>query len=351
MIPEKLRNAPKWCVSKDKMPLDMYALARGLEWGASTRRSHPCYTDFDTALEASKTKNLPVTLWIDSQETGYYAIDIEKECPARIRRGILLALHDHIDYLERSLSGKGYHLMVRLAAPKACTTVKYRKWVEILSSHHCTFTMKEISFQEAYDDEFPENETVGLWDEDVNPDDLEAKRDQELLDLLSAPLTPEDFYDKIGENRTAVLCSAMDAGDYKAALATFDGRHADLFNGLCDMVYEKTVDDFSGDMSRWEFGCASKMHYLLQRLSRDMMAADMSHYQVTLDQAQAVMLVYMALKHTLPPREKHKTIRNGMPWLLYTSQQVYVKSFGQGPSETKSGSGTMTAETAKTDRR
>ena len=101
------------------------------------------------------------------------------------------------------------------------------------------------------------------------------------------------------------------------------------------MVYEKTVDDFSGDMSRWEFGYASKMHYLLQRLSRDMMAADMTHYSVDLDQAQAVMLVFMALKHCLAPREKHKTVRNGMPWLLYTSQQVYIKTFGQGPGQPK----------------
>lgn len=328
MIPQKLRDVGKWCVSKNKMPLDMYALARGLEWGASTKRSHPCYTDYEKAVEMGRVQNLPVTLYLDSAETGYYMIDVEPACPAKLRQGILLALHDHIEYLERSLSGKGYHMAVKLSAPAALTTVKHKKWIEILSAHHCTFTMKEIDFQTAYYDSFPENHAMALWDEDVNPEDLDAKRDDEILRALSSPLTPEAFYDIIGSERTQIRTAAAEPEEYRKALATFDGRHADLFNGLCDMIYDKTVDDFNNDQSRWEFGYASKMHYLLQRMSRDMVAADMTHYQVDLDQAQAVMLVYMALRQMLPPREKHKVIRNGLPWLLYTSQQVYIKTFG-----------------------
>lgn len=331
MIPEKLRDAPKWCVSKNKMPLDMYALARGLEWGASTKRSHPCYTDYRSAVSMGKLQNLPVTILLDSAETGYYVIDIEPLCPEAMRRGILLALHDHIDYLERSLSGKGYHLAVRMSCPAALTTVKHKKWVEILSAHHCTFTMAEIDFQTAYYDRIPDNQAMGLWDEDVNPDDLDAKRDHEIMQALSAPLTPEDFYDIIGKDRTQILTAASEPEEYRAAVSTFDGRHADLFGSLCDMTYEKTLEDFSNDQSRWEFGYASKMHYLLQRLSRDMVSADLSHYELQLTQPQAVMLVYMALKQMVPPREKHKTIRNGLPWLLYTSQQVYIKTFGPEP--------------------
>lgn len=331
MIPEKLRSAPKWCVSKDKMPLDMYALARNLEWGASTRRSHNCYASFDEACGVSRDRGWPVTILLDSAETGYYIIDIEKECPEKIRQGVLLALHDYIEYLERSLSGKGYHLVVRMEQPEALTTVKHKKWVEILSNHHCTFTFKEVSFQEAYYGSCPENETVALWDEDVNPEDLDAKRDHEILQALSAPLTPKAFYDMIGAGRTVIVQAPADIGEFKAALSTFDGGHADLFNILCDTVYDKTLDDFHGDVSRWEFGYASKLHYRLQRAAMDMVDCRMNHYQIPLDQSQAVMLVYMAMKHTLAPREKHKTTRNGLPWLLYTSQQVYIKTFPPKP--------------------
>lgn len=331
MIPEKLRGVPKWCVSKDKMPMDMYALARNLEWGASTRRSHPCYTDFDAALEASRNRGWPVTILLDSAETGYYIIDIEKECPEKLRRGILLSLHDHIEYLERSLSGKGYHLAVRMAQPEALSTVKHKKWIEILSNHHCTFTLDEVTFDQAYYGSAPENQVIPLWDEDVNPDDLDAKRDHEIMQALSAPLTPKAFYDMIGSGRTVVLSPAADIGEYRTALSTFDGGHADLFNILCDTVYEKTLDDFHGDASRWEFGYASKLHYRLQRAAMDMVDCRMNHYRIELDQAQAVMLVYMAMKHTLPPREKHRAARNGLPWLLYTSQQVYIKTFPPKP--------------------
>ena len=333
LIPQRLRDAEKWCVSKNKMPLDMYALARGLEWGASTKRSHPCYASYDQAVEMGRIQNLPVTLLLDSAETGYYMIDIEPGCPEKLRQGILLALHDHIEYLERSLSGKGYHLAVRLDRPEGLTTVKHKKWIEILSGHHCTFTRKEIDFQTAYYDKFPENQDIALWDEDINPDDLDAKRDHEILEALSAPLTPREFYDIIGVGRTQVKTAASEPEEYRKAVASFDGRHADLFNALCDMIYEKTLEDFHGDQSRWEFGYASKLHYLLQRISRDMVAADLTHYQIELDQAQAVMLVYMALRQMLPPREKHKVIRNGLPWLLYTSQQVYIKTFGPGDEE------------------
>ena len=321
MIPEKLRETPKWCVSKNKMPLDMFALKKGLEWGASTKRSHPCYDTFDNACEMGRIQNLPVTILLDSAETGYYIIDIEKTCPAEIRQHILLALHDSIEYIERSLSGKGFHAVVRMDAPETLTTVKYRKWVEILSNHHCTFTMDEISIPDAYYASIPENEKL-------NPEGSDhGEEDRALLEKTSRTLTPSKFYAIIGEGRTVVIGEAADIGEYKKALSTFDGKHADLFTTLCDMVYEKSLDDFNGDASRWEFGYASKMHYLLQRASRDMIAADLSHYQVDLTQSQAVMLVFMALKQMLPPREKHREVRNGLPWLLYTSQQVYIKTW------------------------
>lgn len=318
LLPERLKDCQKWCVSKDKVPKDMHALARGLDWGVSTRRSHSCYVGFDEASSVSVRTGYPVTLWVDAAELGVYILDIEKTCPAEIRRQILLALHDAVLYLETSLSGKGFHLVVDIGERTALKTAKYRKWFEALSLHHCTFTMNEISFAEAFDMDVSENDPM--------PD---GEKDSALWLGMQKPVGGLEFYDLVSDVRAPV--AAGDTGgvsEYRAALNKFDGRHADLFNSLCDMVYAKTVDgDFHGDMSAYEFGYASKMHYLVQRLIVDMIDADGCHYEMALSREEAVMLVWMALKQVLPPRDKHREIRNGMPWLLYTSHQVYVKSF------------------------
>lgn len=317
MIPERIRDVTSWCVSKNKMPLDMFALERGYEWGASDKRSHSSYTDYGKAAEIRDGKGYPVTLFVDAASQGIYMIDIEKTCPQEIRQAIFLSLHDSIIYLERSLSGKGYHLMIE-CDPESLPTAKYKKWFEILSKHHCTFTENEVDFQTAYFEEFDTNEFVTDDDKDV-----------ELLNALSAPISAKDFYDLIGKSSQAVrLDDTASFDEYKKAVANFDGRHADLFGLLCDMEYAKTVDkDFHGDYSSYEFGYASKLHYTLRRLADDMIDADCNHYQLPMSREECVMMVYMVLKQCMAPREKHKTMRNGLPWLLYTSQQVYVKTF------------------------
>lgn len=317
MIPEQIRRMQHWCVSKDKIPRDMHALKKGLDWGVSQRRSHSCYVCYDEAARVCADTGMPVTLWVDSAAQGVYMLDIEKTCPAQVRRAILLALHDEALYLEKSLSGKGFHMMVRLDPAEALKTAKYKKWFEALSGHHCTFTGNEVSFADAYAEEIPEN----------LPMDGDG-RDRDLMEGLAKPLTGKDFYGLIGGGPAVAPVQSGDLAEYRAAVSGFDGRHADLFNCLCDMVYDKTVDkDFHNDLSSWEFGYASKMHYLLQRMSRAMIASDGTYYELPLTKQEAVMLVYMALKQNVPPRDKHKEYRNGLPWLLYTSQNVYAKTF------------------------
>ena len=317
ILPSRLIDIEKWCVSKDKVPLDVYALKKGYEWGASDRRSHSSYVIYKDAVEIGKTHGLPVTLFVDSLQQGIYMIDIEKTCPQEIRQAILLALHDSIIYLERSLSGKGYHLMISLINGVELRTAKYKKWFEILTNHHCTFTDNVVDFNTAYYDDIDTNEFITDDDKDV-----------EFLEKLSSPINALDFYDLVSTSRGIKVYESSSMEAYKQAVSTFDGRHADLFGSLCDMDYYKTVDgDFHGDYSSYEFGYASKLHYLLKRLANDMIDADFKHYKIELNKEQSIMLVYMVLKQMLPAREKHNEMRNGLPWLLYTSQQVYVKTF------------------------
>lgn len=315
MIPDKLKRMQCWCVSKDKMPLDMYALARGYEWGASNKRSHSSYTDFDTALAIGAKRGLPVTMLVDAATMGAYAIDIEKTCPKELRAAILKAMEPYTQHLERSLSKKGYHLIVD-AMPADMPTAKYRKWLELLSKHHCTFTLEEVDFATAEAESFDTNESVS---------DAEAGA---FLSRIVPGLTPEELYDLVkAESPSKPIADGAPLEAYKKVAGMFDGRHADLFGLMCDMEYQKTVDDFHGDWSSYEFGYASKLHYLLRRLCQDMIDADCRHYTIDITKEQAIMLVYMVLKQSLPPRDKHRQSRNGLPWLLYTSQQVYLKTF------------------------
>ncbi len=320
MIPQELLDAPVWCVSRDKVPLDMHVLPRGLEWGVSNRRSHCCYCDNATALALAKKTGYAVTAWIEASSQGVCVLDIEKECPAAIRRGLILALHDHILRLERSASGKGYHALLKLPGPVEWRNAKYKKWFELLASHHCLMAGPEITPAEAYADEFGTNMET-------------ADDDADMLELVSRPIEVADLYEGLSAGLAAAAkpVASEELAAYKEAVKGFGPEHADLFGCLCDFTYEKTLDgDFNGDWSRYEYGYISKLHYLLQRCAADMLDIRAEHYSVQLTKQEAVMLVYMAAKQMMPPRDKHSTYRNGLPWLLYTSERIYVRTFEDG---------------------
>lgn len=327
MIPDNVKLNQKWCVSKDKMPLDIFALKKGYEWGASFKRTHSAYGTYDDAKRLYDQYGYKPTLFVDSSEQSIYMIDIEPTCPQQIRQAVFKSLKDSILYIEHSMSGNGYHAMVLVdCGGDKLRTLKYKQWFEILVNHHCTFTLDEIGFDQAYSEDRATNEFV-------TDDDADAV----LIEKLETARTGMEFYDLIRGDKPVVsaICDNATMQEFRAACAGFDGRHADLFGLLCDVEYDKTVDGeppngFRGDYSRYEFGYASKLHYALIRIANNMIDADARCYVLKVDRNQAIMLVYMVLKQMLPHRAKHDEVRNGLPWLLFTSHQVYMKSFGDG---------------------
>jgi len=316
-IPTRLKEIPKWCVSKNKVPLDIYALKKGVEWGASTKRSHSAYGNYKEAKEISNKFGYPTTLFINSAEQAIYMIDIEKTCPKEVRQAIMSSLKNNIIYLERSLSDKGFHLMVNMPIGTELRTTKYKKWYEILTNHHCTFTMNAVDYDVAFDEDVDTNEFL-----------TDDEKDVELVNGMVDNMDPIDFYNLIGNSNNIQTFDSDSIEVYKKAAGTFDGRHADLFGMLCDVIYEKTVDgDFSSDYSRYEFGYASKLHYAARRMAQNMIDANCNHYYLNMEKDQSIMLVYMVLKQMLPERTKHSEYRLGLPWLLYVSQAAYSKCF------------------------
>ncbi len=318
MIPERIKRYQKWCVSKEKMPLDVFALQKGYEWGASFKRTHSAHADFDTVKKIYDQTSYRPTLFVDTAEQNIMILDIEPACPVEVREALLTGLKNDIQYIERSMSGHGYHLIIGVDGSSHHHTVKYKKWFELLSNHHCTFTLEEIDLATAMSEDHGTHESITDDDKDI-----------ELLEKLRPGISSEELYQYIGGDRASVAAAAAESGsyaEYKSACAGFDGRHADLFSQLCAVEYQKTVDgDFFGDYSKYEFGYASKMYHALKRFSANMIDSDANFYELKLSEKETIMLIYMVLKQMLPYRPKHDETRRGLPWLLYTAEQVCLK--------------------------
>lgn len=293
----------KWCVSNsEKVPLDMFALRKGFEWGASNNREHSSYERYSD-VEAFIENNDSYLLCSWLPPDGDYAIlDIESICPKEIRVRLLEEFANDIVYIEKSMSGNGIHAVIKRKYEK---TAKYKKYAEILVNHHCTYTCDELSLNEAMNIDIDTN--MDMTDEDI--EDLENLTD--VYDLFKKPNTIN-----VNNNNSATW------QDYKKESQYLNGSHADLYNIMFAFEYQKTLADFDNDYSRYEFGYASALSCLIKRTAPNMIDADAKFYNMHISKKSAALLIYFVLKQKLQPRIKHDEYRNGLPWLLYTADRV-----------------------------
>lgn len=293
----------KWCVSNsEKVPLDMFALRKGFEWGASNNREHSsyeCYSDVE-AFVAENPNQYKICSWLAAD--GEYAIlDIESICPKEIRAKLLEMFKNDIIYLEMSMSNHGFHAIIPRKYEK---TAKYKKYAEILVNHHCTYTGNQIDIQDAMNLDVETN--LDMSDEDI--EDIQNLTD--VYDLFKKPSI------NVSQNGSA------DWQDYKTESQYLNGSHADLYNIMYNFEYPKTLEDFDMDYSRYEFGYASALNYLIQRTAPNMIDSDARLYDMHISKRSAALLIYFILKQKLQPRAKHDEFRNGLPWLLYTADKI-----------------------------
>jgi len=293
----------KWCVSNsEKVPLDMFALRKGFEWGASNNREHSsyeCYSDVE-AFVKENPETYKVCSWLP-MDGDYAILDIESICPKEIRAKILESFENDIIYLEMSMSGNGFHAIIPRKYEK---TAKYKKYAEILTNHHCTYTGNIININDAINITIETN--LDMSDEDM--EDLQNLTD--IYDLFKKP---------------AVTLSSNDSAtwqDYKTESQYLNGSHADLYNIMYNYEYPKTLEDFDMDYSRYEFGYAAALSCLIKRTAPNMIDANARFYNMHISKKSAALLIYFILKQKLQPRAKHDEYRNGLPWLLYTADKV-----------------------------
>lgn len=294
---QRLAKEKRWTISdKDKVPIDMTDLLTSngrIIHGALTRKEgHNPFVDLYTLMH-----NIPNAAnnaySLDAKTDGIMVLDIEPKCPKAIAEKLLQL---PAFYGEFSLSGKGYHLI--LPVPKeyedvySCSTAVKEEhgYYEFLCNHCVTFTRNIIPAgyvpnigQGSYDD------FVKLWCDVASKVDL-TKRDA-VIDVMSEE---ED----------------TEWTDYIQTILQSDAK-----------AYKKTPEDFEEDMSRYEHGYTGHVYFVLVNVLKSL--------RVFYTKSQMIWEVYRATSELIPYRDKHDTIHDRMPWLLYQASVIVGKNYDE----------------------
>ena len=303
-----IANNQRWTVStKDKVPLDMFMLIYHKRiCGAKFHDEASLVSLPDLIGVLGRPENC--AYWLDALEDNFVVVDVEPSCPEKIKNNLLRLPYI---YGERSMSGKGYHLVVPITTEfDDCSELltkpaikEKHKWYEILTSHFVTFTGNII--QPAYDN-------VPL---------------KSLIDYLKPMQTVS--------NRTDFHFEDLTNGK------PIPGQDQ-IVRQMMD-VKPKKLDEFYDDISRYEFAYACKLYANMQTIIQSIKKQhqDFSsfnekqkenfgydekiiNHEYTLN--EKAYFIYLVLSENLEHRLKHETFRQNLPWLLYLAQEAIAKS-------------------------
>lgn len=284
---QELSMRPRWTFSKEKVPMDMFAFLK-------LNRFEGCQTMFENSMVT-----LPELLaaipninnhayYLDCYEDGYVCLDIEKTCPDDIKEKLLNT--DYV-YGERSLSGLGYHLFYPEADfitdyPVAADKIVLKEehgYYEIHRCHWVTFTR----------------------------------------DTLRKPSGEEDFYEiyeQLCKNAKETARTEFDITKHQPDIPRMDD--IEKYMASCLDGYRRKPEDFSNDLSKFEFGYFGYLYTRLNNLLNTTMFKDDKY-----DNNQRMWIIYLLGKDHIPSphRKKHDEFRAGLPWFLYLSREVVAK--------------------------
>ena len=305
---ESIADNRRWSISdKDKKPIDMHRLVyyNDPTMGAKFTDETSMRTLHELCEILPNASNNAYHL--ESTIDGACVLDIEKTCPAKLRDKLMRLPYI---YAERSLSGKGYHLVLPINlfenlfekypnASKKAVIKKKNKDFELLFEHWVTFT-----------------------------------RDTKNIPPATGTITVEELFEDLFKEQITI--STM---DFALTTVNKDAQYNVYLEELYNQVianYHKTPEDFDNDMSRFEYSKVTFIEdtlYLIiartvayqaqlnQRLENQGRAQDCKQLP-TSDPSERSMLVYEVAKATIPYRDKHDQIRNGVPWLMYYAQKA-----------------------------
>lgn len=285
---QSIAPSKRWSVSdQNKRPIDIVEYKNsGRIWGATTT-DELSLVDLPTLCSViPDAKNN--AYYMDSLIDHFVILDIEPNCPDHLKNEFLKL---NYIYGERSMSGKGYHLVFPMpknfheypAAMQKTAMQEDHKWYEILLNHWVTFTRNMIP---------PATGKDGIESifEDLAKEQISTSRsDVDVMDLKPNPMPP---------------------------------KHDTIITLLSEQKYRKTVDDFYGDYSKYEYGHMGFLYYRIKLLLNTHTVKSTKHKYTS---HEIAWLLYVVAKDAIPHRVKHDEKRDGLPWLLYLARELIAK--------------------------
>lgn len=308
-----IANTEKWTVcDKNKMPVDMYCLKyKQKVVGAAFHDNRSLTTLYDLTSTIPNVANC--TYWLDITEDNFVVVDVEPSCPDAIKNKLLQLPYI---YGEVSLSGKGFHLVL----PAPDEFFKYPNiivkpalkeehgYYEILMNHYVTFTRNMI---------------------------CPAKNNADFISL---------FHYLLSQQKANAGKIEFDINEKTIDDIPYGEKLVDI---LCNTGANKSITDFYGDESRYEFSYACRLYRRLENIideytkqqeeynnmiqSASYKADTKTIHEYTLE--EKAYIIYTVLIKNLPFRNKHDTTRQNLPWLLYLAQEVVGKCSAQDAAE------------------
>lgn len=282
----------KWTVStKDKVPIDIKLfMYQGRICGA-THNDELSLASLDQVHQAIK-EAVNHTFYLDALYDNFVVLDIEPSCSDDMKTKFLAM---PCLYCERSMSGKGLHMIFKLPgdildkypdAREKLVLKSKNKDFEILLNHYITFTGNQVPAI-------------------IGQDDTLFR----------------EFFESMAQEQTSVIKAKVDI-----QILNEDEKppHSDIIiSTLLSHAneYKKRLEDFHGDHSNYEFAHITFLHY---RLVKMLNISSLKSHAYT--DSEKAWILYRVATEYFPYRPKHDEMRKNMPWLYYLASEV-IASF------------------------
>ena len=284
---QSIANEEKWTVStRDKIPVDIFVLQTEHRLSGALFRNELSLTTLQNTLDIF---GYPANhaYYLDAIEADWVMLDIEPTCPETLKQRFLTLPYI---YGEISMSGRGIHLVFPMPSCIRQYPIAQKKpalkdshgFYEILMNHYVTFTRNMLP--------------------PARPSDSKAF---------------ETLFEDLCKSQTSLEKSDIEFNSEEKPEIPYEEK---FLSFLQRNNFHKTPQDFDNDMSRYEYSRAwslcAQTKQLIQAYPFD---------QETYTPNMRVWLIYESLVNILPYREKHDSLRNGMPWLMYIAHEAVAK--------------------------
>lgn len=284
---QHLAKKRRWTMSdNNKKPVNIQDVF--LRWSAE--RGAECNNPLTMATLDELTRMLPnagnCAFYLDYTLDGLICLDVESYCPDELKEKFLTLPYL---YAETSLSGEGYHIILRPSRkfielnPEAMTKTVLKNaedGYEIHLRHWVTFTRWSLP---------PATGNTAL--EDIVGDFVK--------DFKPTNRTVADIADEHPQNEDVDRLTQVAREQF---------------------TYAKTVHDFSDDYSSFEFGLLTKLaRWYIKRCTYE--TSITGHVY---DESEIAWSMADTAAYHLEWRPKHDEVRDGLPWLVWNARNAYA---------------------------